>query len=224
MTIDQPGSFFLVNNLTATGNCLRITAASVSIDLAGFAIVGNGSGTGVFSTSDLSEVRNGIIQNFNIGVIAGVVENVRAFANTATGIATQRRAKNNLAERNGDTGLSASGVIIENTAVANAGDGIFVRGRSTVISNIALDNGGNGISDDIGGSTMMSNVVSGNGGVGIFMRCPGVVAFNTSTSNDPGPNIFLPGACSTTQNRSGRLASGRAIGSNQDLQSNPDNE
>ena len=40
-TISQPGSYELANNLTATGDCLVITADGVTIDLAGFSIVGS---------------------------------------------------------------------------------------------------------------------------------------------------------------------------------------
>src|SRR5260370_20664663 len=40
-TIDQPGSYKLVNNLHASGDCLEIRAQGVTIDLGGFAITGD---------------------------------------------------------------------------------------------------------------------------------------------------------------------------------------
>jgi hypothetical protein len=46
--IRQPGSYLLANNLDvpdANGNCLAITVASVTLDLAGFSISGNGPRT-----------------------------------------------------------------------------------------------------------------------------------------------------------------------------------
>lgn len=46
-TISQPGSYKLVKNLMATGDCLAIAADGVTVDLAGFSISGNGSGTGI---------------------------------------------------------------------------------------------------------------------------------------------------------------------------------
>ena len=46
-TISQPGSYVLVHNLTATGDCLLINADFVTVDLAGFAIIGSGTGTAI---------------------------------------------------------------------------------------------------------------------------------------------------------------------------------
>ena len=45
--IDQPGSYQLVDNLQATGDCLVITTEGVTIDLAGFSMTGDGSGTAI---------------------------------------------------------------------------------------------------------------------------------------------------------------------------------
>ena len=41
-SIDQPGSYKLVDNLHATGDCLVITTEGVTVDLAGFAMTGTG--------------------------------------------------------------------------------------------------------------------------------------------------------------------------------------
>src|SRR5262245_47171244 len=77
-TIDKPGSYKLVRNLTAAANadCLVINANFVTIDLAGFTITGRGSATGEgIRTTALSAgqlqgiaVRNGSISNFGGGV------------------------------------------------------------------------------------------------------------------------------------------------------------
>lgn len=42
--ITQPGSYRLTQNLVASGTCLEVRTSSVSIDLAGHAIVGAGTG------------------------------------------------------------------------------------------------------------------------------------------------------------------------------------
>ena len=71
-TIDKPGSYKLVNNLTssnAIANCLAITADFVTIDLAGFAILGTRGGTAIRGPSGTGiTVRNGSIANFQTGV------------------------------------------------------------------------------------------------------------------------------------------------------------
>src|SRR5262245_26996405 len=46
-TISEAGSYMLANNLIAAGNCLVIAEDFVTIDLAGFSIRGNGTGTGI---------------------------------------------------------------------------------------------------------------------------------------------------------------------------------
>src|SRR5215472_9913744 len=50
--ITEARSFVLANNLISPGNenCLRIEAEFVTIDLAGFSIIGNGVGAGIFTT------------------------------------------------------------------------------------------------------------------------------------------------------------------------------
>src|SRR5690349_9570108 len=91
-TINKPGSYRLVNNLTfftsghSAGTCLPITADFVTIDLAGFTIsrqpVGFG-GTAIAAGDNLSgiTVRNGSISGFFIGVDlrgqASIVEGLR---------------------------------------------------------------------------------------------------------------------------------------------------
>jgi hypothetical protein len=89
-TISDPGSYKLVNNLTATPNsdCLVITANSVTIDLAGFSITGSTlypvvKGTGIMAVDNTRgvAVRNGSISGFGTDVyLAGegsIVEGLR---------------------------------------------------------------------------------------------------------------------------------------------------
>ena len=45
--ITQPGAYVLAHNLSATGNCIRLKADGVTLNLNGFQIVGNGFGTGI---------------------------------------------------------------------------------------------------------------------------------------------------------------------------------
>src|SRR2546421_1759954 len=46
-TITQPGSYIVVQNLVAAGDCLVVAADFVSIHLAGSLLIGNGTGTGI---------------------------------------------------------------------------------------------------------------------------------------------------------------------------------
>src|ERR1700751_952344 len=65
-TVDKPGSYKLVKNLTFTGPpgiCLNITASSVTIDLAGFTISGITLSSAILAGSETTgiAVRNGSI-------------------------------------------------------------------------------------------------------------------------------------------------------------------
>src|SRR5271167_5049897 len=92
-TVAAPGSFVLSKNLMPTkGDCLVIAADFVTIDFAGFAIVGNKTGDGV---TDLNHapphrgilIRNGTVENCKRGVylansIWSVVEDMRVIGNS----------------------------------------------------------------------------------------------------------------------------------------------
>src|SRR6516164_9957808 len=88
-TIDKPGSYKLVNNLTfssLTGTCLTITASFVTIDLAGFTISGqSATATAIEAGNDTTgiAVRNGTISSFGSGVDlrgnSSIVEGLRVF-------------------------------------------------------------------------------------------------------------------------------------------------
>ena len=99
-TIDQPGSYRLVNDLTfsgTTGTCLAITADSVTIDLAGFTITGPGPSlsnntSAIAAGNDRTgiAVRNGSISGFDNGVDlegnGSIVEGLRVFSCSLFGI------------------------------------------------------------------------------------------------------------------------------------------
>jgi hypothetical protein len=99
-TIEKPGSYKLVNNLTftgTTGTCLTITASFVTIDLAGFTITGPGPAfvfppngpTGIVAGNDRTgiAVRDGTISGFfrdvDLGSDGSIVEGLRVFGGTA---------------------------------------------------------------------------------------------------------------------------------------------
>jgi hypothetical protein len=216
-TISQPGSYVLVHNLTATGDCLKINSDFVTIDLAGFAIIGSGDGTAIQFVGPTPQTprrgfaaRNGTISGFATGVqfirIGGtdgaIVEGLRIFG-TAGGTA-------------GLDGILVRGAVVRgNTVVCGAGPGIGIRVvNGTVTSNVveACEDGidafdgvvsgnnlagtGTGISIDTG--TAIGNTVTGYS-VGIAATCPSNLIDNTATGN--GKNLVLSGTgCKNTNN------------------------
>ena len=187
-TIDKPGSYKLVNNLTssnAIANCLAITADFVTIDLAGFAILGTRGGTAIRGPSGTGiTVRNGSIANFQTGVDlslanGSIVEGLRVsgFEETGDGIIARGIVKGNTVSGTFHNGIQATGTVTGNYASGNGFTGIVVGQGSTVIGNTATDNGESGIS----------------------VTCPSNVTDNTAVNN--GTNLVLNGnGCNNTNN------------------------
>jgi hypothetical protein len=193
-TINEPGSYKLVKNLTFTGTsgvCLSITADFVSIDLAGFTMTGNNSpnNTAPIEASQAGvAVRNGSISGFSTGVDgASIVEGLRVsgskpFVANGFGIIASGIVRNNIVTGfagpagSNATGISATGVVTGNVVVAGRPNGF-----------------------EIGeGSTVIGNTVTG-ALVGFSVSCPSNLTDNTAVSN--AMNIVLNGdGCNNTNN------------------------
>jgi parallel beta-helix repeat protein len=175
--IRQPGSYVLANNLDfpdGNGNCLTITVASVTLNLAGFSISGNGprtQGAGILAIGSGATpfggivVRNGSISNFGVGVDlsfaeGSIVEGLRVLNNGLFGMDAHGIVRGNIAPDN-VTGIIASGTVTGNYATGNQ-SGIAI----TVPS----------------GSSVIGNTATGNQ-IGIAVNCPANLTDNTATNN-----------------------------------------
>lgn len=203
-TISQPGSYELVDNLIfngpAGGTCLSITASFVTIDLAGFTITSNvdnpTSETAIAAPDDTTTgitVRNGSISgSFRTRVsLAGdgsIVEGLRVSG--VSGL--------------GGTGISAKGIIRNNTVIGIAGsgpgNGVGINATGVITGNYSSNNR-IGIVAGVG-STVIGNTVMNSSEEGIFANCPSNVTDNTVTGNGP---LVLPtppsgSGCNDTNN------------------------
>jgi hypothetical protein len=187
-TIDKPGSYKLVRDITFTGStgaCLLITADFVTIDLAGFTISGPGLPsitTAILgpSTSSLQgiAVRNGSISNFSVGVGLGsadgsIVEGLRIFGGNCPCI----------------FGIAANGIVRRNTVLdfRGQGEGTGIAAAGTVTGNYVAGSQLAGM--QIGpGSTVIGNTSVNNDGPlgGIVVSCPSNVTDNTAVNNAGG--------------------------------------
>src|ERR1039457_5966757 len=73
-TAAASGAYYLTSNLNApSGNGITITAGNVSIDLNGFALIGNASSIGIYASNTASNViiKNGEITGWQLGIFAG---------------------------------------------------------------------------------------------------------------------------------------------------------
>jgi hypothetical protein len=128
-SIDRPGEYLLINNLKAAGNCLVVTVEGVTIDLSGFAITGDGTGTAIISKQASAGiprartvVRNGDIANFALATnLSGTVEGLHVTGNAGgilLGVGTVRA---NIVQFNRSAGIRlADGIVSGNLLVANA--------------------------------------------------------------------------------------------------------
>jgi hypothetical protein len=168
VTVTSAGSYRLTSNLEPTGDsttAIDIQADDVSIDLAGFAVLGPslcsgtpvtscssfGSGIGIRSISNQNvAVRNGTVRGmpaYGIRLTGGyaVVEGVRAISNTLGGIFIESGLVRSCVVRsNLGTGINvnSAAVISDSRLRWNGGDAMATGAGSLVIDTYTFDNGG----------------------------------------------------------------------------------
>ena len=207
-TIDKPGSYKLVKNLTFTGSsgaCLMITASGVTLDLAGFTISGRTNVpptpeiTAILGWGDLRgiAVQNGSVSGFWIGVDLG----------SATGSLVEKLRVFNIipitSQTTQPTGIIASGIVRSNAVFGPlttfpVATGIFATG--TLTGNYVT---GNAQGMLIGrGSTVIGNTATDNRLFGFSVTCPSNVTDNTAVNNPDGNLVpeTSQGSCNITNN------------------------
>ena len=166
-----------------------VEAASVTIDLAGFVITGDGSGTGIRVAGDSFAAKNGTIIGFVVGVDArnsmAIVQGLRLVNNTQIGL------------------LVAGGIVSGNIVEGNTNIGMSTGGLSNVSGNIVgavrpgrLRDVGISVNVD---STVTGNVVGPGGSIGFHIACPANVTGNLSFGNETNFDIQGTG-CITRRN------------------------
>ena len=206
-SLDQSGSYVLANNLNAAGDCLVITAQGVTIDLGGFAIIGDGTGTAIKGvrahTGGIPQartvVRNGDISNFAQATnLSGTVSGLRVTSNGEGIVVSVGSVTGNTVQFNRSVGISlADGIVAGNLVIAN-GTGITVAEAGVVSGNQVA---GNKIGVDVAGtgSTLIGNIIDGNSEIGLRVGCPSNLANNTAIGN--GENLVMNGpGCLSTDN------------------------
>jgi len=175
---------FLTQDLLCPGSAgIVVGASGITIDLKGFALVGDRSGHHGIDDSGGQEavtVKNGVVRNFNFGVI-GVgdrfsVVNLVASGNLIDGIFVAGNAakiQSSTASGNGFRGIGVTGdlaLIQRSTVSGNVSHGIGVGGKLAKIqSSTAAGNGANGIAVSGQAASIQRSAASGNGGHGILV-------------------------------------------------------
>jgi len=214
-TIDTPGSYYLTEDVSSAVTAIIVAVDDVTIDLAGFALVGPGSNYGIYMNARSNvEIRNGTVRNFLYGIYELSSDNgrghrvidVRAISNKSRGIFLSgggHLVKGCTASNNG---TSATGIVY----------GIYAGSGCTVTGNTAHNNGNSATSTVYGifagGSTVTGNTSSHNGDsatgnvvYGIYANYGSTVTGNTACYNGTGASgtvygIYLGGNCLVDQN------------------------
>jgi hypothetical protein len=208
--ISQSGSFMLVKNLTATGDCIVLTADFITIDLSGFTITGNGKGVGI---STVEDSRRGIsVSNGNITGFYDGVEMRNARDVTLDRVRVTDNAHHGIRIGLSGTPGMTSNVIIKNCVVIKNGSNDIVTTRSVVSENIIgkmTAANSTTIGNYIDYLDADHGLVVSNVGHNLFVgNCPALIKgnnFDTLTAGDP-PFIFNKD-CKVIENIPGALTS-----------------
>jgi hypothetical protein len=239
MEIVAPGSYRVANNLPGTsalfpdGDCIRVGADNVTIDLDGFEINGGGSfGAGITDNGvarQATTIRNGTITGFAFGIDFNidapgsegtVVEEVRAIKNGyGMRVGWSGVVRNSVAQDNGSNGIFVRGggsVVAHNLVTGNDGHGIFTDAGTVVIGNSARFNGGNGINANAP-TTLVNNTASENDGDGIAVSsgvqlAGSVVSGNTAVANgEDGIDVNAVGSVVSGNSVTGNTVDGLSV-------------
>ena len=182
-TIAESGSYYLCANAQMTSNMfhgITIWADNVTLDLKGFALIGEGTAGkhGVIVEGSYKNIKicNGTVRNWGgngVDISSATnsqLANLRICDNTGIGLTAGRGSTfdNCTASDNGIVGIGASaGTVINCTAYSNSGIGILADNGSTVVNCIARSNGSDGIGLSTGGVVATGCTSRQNGGNGI---------------------------------------------------------
>jgi hypothetical protein len=224
VTISEPGSYRLTSNLVvpdAATTAIQITADNVTLDLAGFSIMGpntctpnptkctysGAGGIGVMAVASFGpspanvRVLNGRVRGMGghgIRMLGDgtVVERVLAVSNGGPGIVVGEGSVTDSVAHLNASGAAIVGLIVRGSIATNNALGIAVRPGGVAIGSAANSNGAVGISAN---QATVANNTAKNGDSGIDAVCPGVLVGNTTAGNAT-IDIRTTGLCTLANN------------------------
>jgi len=181
LTINQPGSYYLAENIVTAGGGITIDASDVTIDLNGFALTG-GSGAGIQDSGVVSNitVHNGTVRDWPSGGVVlngtegGLVFDVRTSGNGSQGVWVFAGIVRNCVSTNdvitagvGSYSIAVTEGLIEGCAsIDSNGSGIWIGVNGTIRGSAVRNCSGNGYR--LGsGSTLADSMASSTGADGV---------------------------------------------------------
>ena len=136
-TISQPGYYYLTNDLTLTGGQTGVTITSptggVTLDMFGFAIRGDGTGTGVVVVGGGPFVDPPTAITIRNGTFRGMIHGV--LANEATGVLIEDVRAEKMLGR----GISiGSDSVVQDCFVTEAVEGVVIEGSNSTVRSCDL--------------------------------------------------------------------------------------
>jgi hypothetical protein len=142
-TIDEPGSYLVTKNLTATGDCLVVAAPNITLDIGGHVLSGAGWGKGIWvlPAGRGAVIRNGTLTEFGGGILAGAnatVDQISVYdgANYGIYVAAGSTVRNSMASNNVMYGLrlQCPSSAIGNVVTDNVDTNLITNGAGCVLS------------------------------------------------------------------------------------------
>ena len=213
--IHQPGSYYLTGNITTNGAgyCITVQADNVTIDLNGFALLGNANGKHGGSGIQIPgyhgvTIRNGSIDGWTDNGIQGA-----DFGGTA--VATQLLVENIAASNCGTNGILGGNYSVVRRCMAQGCHfGIETLTGSTIEDCVVTNNSFAGIEGGIRSLVTGCNA-TGNAGSGIFVFGDSVVRDSRSSANQ-GDGIHTEGTGSRIEGNHVRDNHGFGINASSD--------
>jgi hypothetical protein len=181
IVIDQSGSYYLVEDITAipNNNALTIAADDVTLDLNGFTIRGNlevTDGYGIEVSGNNVTIRNGSVRFADLDGIkcnAGKLlklHDVNSMNNGGSGlVCSEARVINGDFYQNGANGIAGSANYLEGIrATENGTNGVSMSGRSVLSHALVNDNDQWGVICVQGTSLVFQSFISGNASINNF--------------------------------------------------------
>jgi hypothetical protein len=204
--ITSAGSYRLAGNLTVTTavDGIDVSAAPVTIDLNGFAIIGpalTGPSSAIQGSAGSLTVYKGSLQGFNDGVFAtaGPVSlHDLSISNVGAGFFTNGTPGGQLINVNvqGTNGISCQGdCLVVDCNISVSVQPLFVGFGQLVAMNNVLT-GGFGVTASMASGILLGNIIANVGGpifIGIDVTSGGVVGYGSNVINSGGTTCFSGG-------------------------------
>ena len=185
VTITQPGSYYVVSNLTGTSGAsggIRIQSDNVSIDLNGFTLYGGSANTpGIhvpFNRENIT-IRNGVIRDWRqVGVDAraahqSLLEDLKAYSN-------------GLVIANAGLRIGRNSTVRRCQSMGNGREGIIARQGSLVFQSMVFMNGTTGITTEADSKVLECEAkLNGQDGISVAENCL-ISACSTSSNGNHG--------------------------------------